>query len=101
MDNQMIYRQLKKEMLAFLNEWFEGDLGDTTIRTGKDGAKYSEYCGKNTVMWISIDGSPMYECMNYGEDGWRFQTAFWKFLEDRGFWYEMGHAWNINIYRQD
>lgn len=91
------YRQFKKELLAFLKERF-GDIGDTTIRTARDGAKYSEYCPKDGFAWISMDGSPMYELINYGSDGWRFQGALVKFLSDRGLWYEQGHAWNMNIY---
>jgi hypothetical protein len=97
----MGYRQLKKELLQFLNDWFFGQLGDTCIRTGKDGMKYSEHCGKNTLMWISMDGSPMYALMEYGEDLWKFRNAFDKFLDERGFWYEQGHAWNINVYSKD
>ena len=97
----MTYAQLKKELVKFLKEWFCGELDDTRIMSGRAGKKYSEYCGKNTVMWISMDGSPMYEPMNYGDDSWRFVNAFDKFLRDRGFWYEQGHSWNINVYRED
>jgi hypothetical protein len=97
----MTYTQLKKELIALFKQHYGNDLGDTAFRTGKDGAKYSEYCDKNTVLWISLDGSVAYDDFNYGEDGWKFYDAFHKFLDERGFWCEQGEAWNINVYRKD
>jgi len=100
MKRGITYKRFEKEITEFLNNWFGGDLGDTTIRTAKDGAIYSEHCPKDGFAWISMDGSPMYELINYGEDGWKFLEALIKFLAERGLWYEQGHAWNMNIYRE-
>lgn len=81
----------------FLKKEFGDNLGDTVVTTGEDGMRYSEYSSKGNP-YISMDGSPMYSLLNYGEDGWRFQTRFTEFLSSHGLWYEQGNAWNLNVY---
>lgn len=84
-----------KIIKEFLTKEF-GELGDTQILKGEEGQRMSEYASKGNP-WISMDGSPMYSLLNYGEDGWKFQERFTNFLEKHGLWYEQGYAWDMNI----
>jgi hypothetical protein len=83
----------------FLKSQF-GDLnilGDFFITTGDEGERYSEYASKSNP-FMSLDGSPLYEFINYGSDSWAFVNAFDAFLKENGLWYEQGNAWNLTIY---
>jgi hypothetical protein len=90
----------QKKVIEVIEAWLKdhlGDaLGDAHFRVGKDAVEYSEYAREDLV-WLAIDGSAMYPLLNYGEDGWKFQDKFYNFLTEIGVWYEMNHAWDMNI----
>ena len=95
--NLMKYNQFKKEFTKFINDYFYCGISDTKIRSGKDGMNYSEFARAGHIAWVSMVGSPMYDLINNGTDGWKFQTKLNEWLSKRGLCYEQGHAWNMHI----
>jgi hypothetical protein len=71
--------------------------GDLVFKTPKEHSQVHEYLqGSNLVMWF--DGSPVYEMLNYGTYGWGFRNDLDEALHNAGYYYELGHAWNLGVY---
>jgi len=85
-----------KSVKSFIEKYFDKEMTcDMQFLTGEEGMTYSEYASEGSP-YISFDGG-IYEYMNYGIDGWKFTEKFTEFLEKKGLYYEMGHAWNLSI----
>jgi hypothetical protein len=75
------------------SEW----LGDAKFRIGEDAVQYCDYAEVGFPC-LFIDGSILYDLINYGEDKWEFVNKFDEFLTRVGLWYELGNAWNMTFY---
>lgn len=74
--------------------------GDARLYTKSEWRKRGEPYGNNAVCTLVIDGSPMYDVLNYGGSGWQISERFHDMLGELGYWYELGFAWSVHIYRQ-
>lgn len=58
---------------------------------------YFEYANPKTLS-MSFEG-PLYEVLNAYRSGWvKLESEFLKLFEKHGFYYELGHAWNLAAY---
>ena len=92
----------EKQQLSVLKKvqkWIESRISseDISYRTGEDGLSYSQYASAK-YPFISFEGE-LYSLLNYGEDGWKFKEEFDTFLSKLGFYYELGEAWNLTLYK--
>ena len=56
-----------------------------------------EYANPNTLS-MSFEG-PLYHVLNGYLGGWtKLEAQFQKLFEKHGYYYEMGHAWNLSAY---
>lgn len=61
-----------------------------------DPEDYMDYYNRDTIT-MSFEGD-FYEALNYGEfDGGSTVAVFSKLLEDHGYYYELGNAWNLAL----
>jgi hypothetical protein len=86
---------LKKALTAFL---IENDLGCDAFFCSPNVWRTKEaYCG-NSDLVLSIDGSPLYAILNYGEGG-PLQDRFDKICTENGYYYEFGCSWYLGFYK--
>jgi len=85
----------KRKLEGFLRKWV-GKEDNFKVMSGKEGQDYSEY--SHGVWYIGFDGSSLYDLFQ-GYPDWDFHTAFHNFLDQYGYYFEQGHAWNCNIYK--
>lgn len=58
---------------------------------------YFEYANPDTLS-MSFEG-PLYHVLNAYVPGWvKLEKEFIKLFEKHGFYYEMGHAWNLSVF---
>lgn len=70
------------------------DLYEYESRNPKD---YFEYANPETLS-MSFEG-PLYEVLNAYVRGWvKLEDEFVKLFEKYGYYYELGHAWNLSAY---
>jgi len=63
----------------------------------KNPLDYFEYANPNTLS-MSFEG-PLYDVLNAYVRGWvKLEDEFLKLFEKYGWYYEMGHAWNLSAY---
>lgn len=72
--------------------------GDLRVMAGSSWRARGEEYGKGALAVITIEGSPAYGMLNYGEDGWKFHTYLVETLRDNGFWFEPMYSWALAIY---
>jgi hypothetical protein len=72
------------------------DITDVNFRTGDEGLTYSEFATDGQP-FMSFEGD-LYHLLNYAQDGYKFYDKFCNFLEGLGYYFELGHAWNLTIY---
>ena len=64
----------------------------------KNPKDYFEYANPDTVS-MSFEG-PLYRVLNGYVRGWvKLESEFLKLFEKYGYYYEMGHAWNLSAYK--
>lgn len=94
--------QKQKSVIKLVDSFIRKELGEVAefdgylFREGADAVNYDEYASKDSV-WLAVDGSVLYDLLNYGGDGWKFQDRFDKFLTENNLWYEPNYAWSMNI----
>lgn len=83
-------------MKAAVTEWLikEGLLGDAEFYSINDWRARSETFLNDSVLVLVIDGSPLHTILNYGGDS----TEFDDLVESFGFYYGLGHSWNMGFY---
>jgi hypothetical protein len=64
---------------------------------GDEGVKFSEYA-KAGHPWMSLDGSGLYNHLNGYAASWVLHTEFNEVLNQAGFYYEQGYAWDLTVY---
>lgn len=63
----------------------------------RDPKEYFEYANPKTLS-MSFEG-PLYRVLNAYVSGWvKLENEFLKLFEKYGFYYELGHAWNLSAY---
>lgn len=63
----------------------------------KNPLDYFEYANPKTLS-MSFEG-PLYRVLNAYVSGWvKLENEFLKLFEKYGFYYELGHAWNLSAY---
>ena len=73
-----------------------GYTGEKTIIEDIKASDYCQYANDETIT-CTFEGL-VYECLNYGADKWRLQTKLDNMLNEYGYYYEMGNAWNFSLY---
>ena len=63
----------------------------------KNPLDYFEYANPDTLS-MSFEG-PLYEVLNAYVRGWvKLEDQFVRLFEKHGYYYELGHAWNLSTY---
>ncbi|WP_237859404.1 hypothetical protein [Pseudomonas sp. PGPR81] len=85
-----------RRLLLALEDWMvrEELLGDAFFISPSDWEKRGETWLNDAVYVFVFDSSSIHHLLNYGCDTTEFDDIF----ESFGFWYEMGHSWNLGIY---
>ena len=89
---------LRNRVDAFLDE--NGLRGDARFYTRDEWRDRGEPYGRDALVTLVIDGSPMYEVMNgylSVSEGSLFDR-FEKMVASLGFHYELGFAWSVHFY---
>ncbi len=89
-------------LIAALNAYLDANdkalRGDALVYTQKEWRAKGEQYGKDAVATMIIDGSPLYDCFNYGTYGWGTLERFQEMLKSLGFYMELGYAWSVHFY---
>lgn len=76
---------------------FDSDTGETLDNMNP--RDYTEYAGD--ILTMTFEG-PLYEALNYGDDGnygsWRIQEQLEELFRKYGLYYELGHAWDLSAF---
>lgn len=89
-------KMIKEYLKKVSGESGEMEKGDGFwMCSGKEGKKYSEYSYGS--WFVCLDGSMLYEAFNYGSYGWSIMEGFMAFLQEYGYYFELGNAWNMSI----
>jgi hypothetical protein len=89
-----------KKAERILNEWLAKHdwlKGDAKVYTTEQWRERGEQYGRTAFATLTLDGSPMYEMVNYGNME-KTHEEFNELLRKNGFYYELGYAWAMNIY---
>lgn len=88
-----------KRMRAAVQEWLtkEEILGDAHFYSIEEwNAREEPYLGDSLLVLV-FDGSTLHTMLNYGGDTEEFDDL----IDSFGFWYELGHSWNMGFYAVD
>ena len=78
---------------------FEAD-GKITRRSDVKGSDYFLYANDDTVS-VSFEG-PLYEVLNfYHPRSAELHEQFMNLVDEHGFWFEKGNAWNLSLYNME
>ena len=72
-----------------------GSDGETRVIEKIDPHDYFEYAGD--ILSMSFEG-PLYDEFNCSRD-WEFEGKFSDLLRECGYYYELGNAWNLTLYK--
>ena len=81
---------------CYMPQGGKGYTGKRTILTDINARDYCEYANEDTIT-CTFEGQ-VYECLNYGIDNYRLMNKLNDMLQEYGYYYEMGHAWNFSLY---
>ena len=90
-----MHRNLAR-MRAALTEWMikEDILGDAFFVDIKEWIARNEPYGTDSLLILVFDSSTLFTMLNQGGDTAEFDDL----IESFGFWYELGHTWNMGFY---
>lgn len=84
----------------------QDELGDwqRVYKSKRDVERYLEYCNHNGhFISMFFDGGPIYDALNFTGDfmDWceRREAELCDIFEKYGYYYELGHAWNLSAYK--
>ena len=85
-----------ERMRAAVTEWLikEEILGDAFFIDIEEWRKRGESYGTESLLVLVFDGSNLHTMLNFGGDTQEFDDL----VESFGFWYELGHSWNMGFY---
>lgn len=86
---------LLKELEAWLDDLSQGD-GAFFAAPNVWQAREEEYCLQADAI-MAIDGSVLYEALNYGMPAF-IEEQFSKILNKHGYFYELGTSWYLGLY---
>jgi hypothetical protein len=72
--------------------------GQLRILTAEEWAARGEDIGRNNHLTIMLDGSPMYDVVNYGEPNAQPYTDLQEIANKHGRYFELGYAWTMHAY---
>lgn len=72
-----------------------GSNGETRVIEKIDPHDYFKYAGD--ILSMSFEG-PLYDEFNFSDD-WKFEGMFTNLLKRYGYYYELGNAWNLTLYK--
>ena len=100
-----IREQAEKLLNDFLAELRPSGLaGDAKVFTQQQWIDRNEKYGTHGAAILSLDGSWLYEvfnCYDMGKCAQKWQARFYEMLNEHGFWYEIGEAWFLYIYKEN
>ena len=98
-------RQQVTALEKALNEWLDADeqllRGDARVMSTKEWQDRGEDYGKGSKLVMVIDGSPLYEALNYGFPDWSYHTELNELCKEHGFWFEPMYGWALAFYPLD
>ncbi len=85
-----------ERMRAAITEWMikEEILGDAFFVDIEAWRARNEPYGNDSLLVLVFDSSTLHTMLNYGGDTMEFDDL----VESFGFWYELGHSWNMGFY---
>lgn len=85
-----------QRMHAALTEWMikEEMIGDASFVSIERWKERREQFHEDALLILVFDSSPLHTILNYGGDTSEFDDL----VESFGFWYELGHSWNMGFY---
>lgn len=85
-----------KRLQAALTEWMtkEDIIGDACFYSISDWQQRQEPYLDDSCLVLIFDSSTLHTILNYGGDTEEFDEL----IESFGFWYELGHSWNLGFY---
>lgn len=88
-----------ERMRAAITEWLikEEMLGDAFFINIEEWNARGEQYGTDSLLVLVFDGSSLHALLNLGCDTQEFDDL----VESFGFWYELGHSWNMGFYPID
>lgn len=88
-----------KRMQAALTEWLikEEIIGDAHFYSIEEWIDRKEPYLDDSCLVLVFDSSTLHTILNYGGDTEEFDEL----IESFGFWYELGHSWNLGFYPVD
>jgi len=85
-----------------INRWIKRKYGKDHSKwyTMKAWRERGEPYGDHAVGGVLIiEESPLYVCLNYGEDGWKADTELRTLCEKHGYYFQMLYAWALGFYK--
>lgn len=88
-----------RRMELALKEWLikEEILGDARFYQVAEWQAKGEKYHLDSCLVLMFDGSSLHTMLNFGGDTEEFDDLITSF----GFWYELGHSWNLGFYPED
>ncbi|KWV75299.1 MULTISPECIES: HNH endonuclease [Pseudomonas] len=85
-----------ERMRAAVTEWLikEEMLGDAFFIGIDEWRSRGECYGTDSLLVLAFDGSSLHTLLSFGGDTQEFDDL----VESFGFWYELGHSWNMGFY---
>lgn len=71
--------------------------GKWVLQDGFKASDYTDYANDDTIT-MTFEGE-FYHTMNYGDHP-TLLDKFASLLADNGYWYELGNAWNLALYKE-
>lgn len=90
--------RLRAAVDTFMDD--RGLRGDARFYSREEWEDRGEDYGRNAYLTLVIDGSPLFELLNYCTNV-KTYDAFDAMVRDTGFWFELGYAWTVHFYGSD
>lgn len=93
----LVRKRLWRDTRIYFNgkAYEAGSNGETRVIEKIDPHDYFEYAGD--ILSMSFEG-PLYDEFNFSND-WKFEGMFTNLLKKYGYYYELGNAWNLTLYK--
>ena len=88
---------LKRDLKKFLGTVYGAG---TRVYTKKEWKEKGEQYGVTADLTLVIEGSPLYNCLNYGEPSWDASEQLRELASNNGYYYEQGYAWSVHFYEK-
>jgi len=86
---------LKNEIRKWLEKRRDGEAKIVSIAEWK---RRGEEWGSNSAFIMTIEGSPLYTLLNYGDDEWQAANELRAICQRHGFWYQHDYHWSLSFH---